>query len=448
MTDTATATAAAMNAENVADAPKSALERRIDITLNLADIEPDIEFRLKQLAHKVKLPGFRPGKAPVKMVAQQFGNQARFEAVSAAVENVVATKLEEQKLRVVGQPDIRPAPSAGEGKLGFTAVFEIYPEIILADLSGRSIEKPTLTVTDAELEQTLESLRKQRVTYSEVERPAQKDDRVTIDFVGRKDGVEFDGGKADDFAMIVGGGTMLPDFEAAIEGVKAGDKKTFDVKFPDDYQAKELAGATAQFDITVKKVEAPQLPALDAEFAKAMGVADGNVDTMRAEVKANLEREVKKRLSARVKQQVMDLLLETHPFDVPQALVDRESRQLADNAKRDMEARGMPVKDLPVDPAWFADKAVSRVRLGLLLAEIVNVKNLRATPEQVRAVIDDFAASFEDPKEVVRWYYSQPERMAEADALAIENNVVDWVLGNVSVTEKPISFDELMGNKA
>jgi len=437
-----------MNAENVADAPKSALERRIDITLNLADIEPDIEFRLKQLAHKVKLPGFRPGKAPVKMVAQQFGNQARFEAVSAAVENVVATKLEEQKLRVVGQPDIRPAPSAGEGKLGFTAVFEIYPEIILADLSGRSIEKPTLTVTDAELEQTLESLRKQRVTYSEVERPAQKDDRVTIDFVGRKDGVEFDGGKADDFAMIVGGGTMLPDFEAAIEGVKAGDKKTFDVKFPDDYQAKELAGATAQFDITVKKVEAPQLPALDAEFAKAMGVADGNVDTMRAEVKANLEREVKKRLSARVKQQVMDLLLETHPFDVPQALVDRESRQLADNAKRDMEARGMPVKDLPVDPAWFADKAVSRVRLGLLLAEIVNVKNLRATPEQVRAVIDDFAASFEDPKEVVRWYYSQPERMAEADALAIENNVVDWVLGNVSVTEKPISFDELMGNKA
>lgn len=447
MTDTAT-TVVPADAEKAAPTPRSSLERRIDITLNLADIEPDIEFRLKQFSRNVKMPGFRPGKVPMKMVAQQFGNQARFEAVSAAVENVVAIKLEEQKLRVVGQPDIQPAPDAGEGKLGFTAVFEIYPEIALAVLSGRTIERPILTVTDAELERTLESLRKQRVTYSEVERPAQKDDRVTIDFVGRKAGVEFDGGKADDFAMTVGGGTMLPDFEAAIEGVKAGDKKTFDVKFPDDYQAKELAGATAQFDITVKKVEAPQLPALDAEFARAMGVADGNVDTMRAEVKANLEREVKKRLSARVKQQVMDLLLELHAFDVPKALIDREARQLAENAKRDMEARGMPVKDLPVEPAWFADKAVSRVRLGLLLAEIVNTKELRATPEQVRAVIDDFAASFEDPKEVVRWYYSQPERMAEADALAIENNVVDWVLGNVSVTEKPISFDELMGNKA
>lgn len=447
MTDTATAAVPA-DAEKTAPTPSSSLERRIDITLNLADIEPDIEFRLKQLSRNVKMPGFRPGKVPMKMVAQQFGNQARFEAVSAAVENVVATKLEEQKLRVVGQPEIQPAPNAGEGKLGFTAVFEIYPEIALADLSGRTIEKPTLTVTDAELERTLESLRKQRVTYSEVDRPAQKEDRVTIDFVGRKDGVEFDGGKADDFAMTVGGGTMLPDFEAAIEGVKAGDKKTFDVKFPNDYQAPTLAGATAQFEITVKKVEAPQLPALDAEFAKAMGVADGNVDTMRAEVKANLEREVKKRLFARVKQQVMDMLLELHSFDVPKALIDREAKQLAENAKRDMAARGMPVKDLPVEPAWFADKAVNRVRLGLLLAEIVNTKALRATPEQVRAVIDDFAASFEDPKEVVRWYYSQPERMAEADALAIENNVVDWVLGNVSVIEKPISFDELMGNKA
>ena len=424
------------------------MERRIEFTVTMADIEPDIEFRLKKISRTVKMPGFRPGKVPMKMVEQQYGGQARYEAIGAAVETVLGLKLEEQKLRIAGQPNIESVPDAGEGKLGFSAVFEVYPQITLADISGQSIEKPTFTVTDAEVDQTIETLRKQRVNYVEADRAAQKDDRVVIDFIGRKDGVEFSGGKADDYAMVVGAGTMLPDFEAAVEGVKAGDKKTFEVKFPDDYQAKELAGSTAQFDILVKKVEAPQLPALDAEFAKAMGVADGNVDTMRAEVKANLEREVKKRLQAKVKQQVMDMLLEMNAFEVPKALVATESQQMAEAAQRDMESRGMSVKGFPMDPAWFADKAVRRVRLGLLLADMVNVKGLRATHEQVRAVVDEFAASFEDPKEVVRWYYSQPQRMAEAEALAIENNVVEWVLGNVNVTEKPMPFDELMGNKA
>ncbi len=440
MTDMATAEAPAE--------AKSALERRIQFTVTLAEIEPDIEFRLKKISRTVKMPGFRPGKVPMKIVEQQYGGQARYEAIGAAVETVLGLKLEEQKLRVAGQPNIEPVPDAGEGKLGFSAVFEVYPQITLAEISGQRIEKPTFTVTDAEVGQTIETLRKQRVNYAETDRAAQKDDRVVIDFIGRKDGVEFAGGKADDYAMVVGAGTMLPDFEAAVEGVKAGDKKTFEVKFPDDYQAKELAGGTAQFDILVKKVEAPELPALDAEFAKAMGVADGNVDTMRAEVKANLEREVKKRLQAKVKQQVMDMLLEVNTFEVPKALVASESQQMAEAAQRDMESRGMSVKGLAMDPAWFADKAVRRVRLGLLLADMVNVKGLRATPEQVRAVIDEFAASFEDPQEVVRWYYSQPQRMAEAEALAIENNVVEWVLGNVTVTEKPMPFDELMGNKA
>ena len=440
MTDMATAEAPAE--------AKSALERRIQFTVTLAEIEPDIEFRLKKISRTAKMPGFRPGKVPMKMVEQQYGGQARYEAIGAAVETVLGMKLEEQKLRVAGQPNIESVPDAGEGKLGFSAVFEVYPQITLADISGQRIEKPTFTLTDAEVGQTIETLRKQRVNYVETDRAAQKDDRVVIDFIGRKDGVEFAGGKADDYAMVVGAGTMLPDFEAAVEGVKAGDKKTFEVKFPDDYQAKELAGSTAQFDILVKKVEAPQLPALDAEFAKTMGVADGNVDTMRAEVKANLEREVKKRLQAKVKQQVMDMLLEVNTFEVPKALVASESQQMAEAAQRDMESRGMSVKGLPMDPAWFADKALRRVRLGLLLADMVNVKELRATPEQVRAVIDEFAASFEDPKEVVRWYYSQPQRMAEAEALAIENNVVEWVLGNVTVTEKPMPFDELMGNKA
>ncbi len=425
---------------------KRALERRIDITVSLAEIETDVSARLKRISRTVKLPGFRPGKVPMKMVAQQYGGQARSEAIGFAVEAILGKKLSEQKLHIAGYPDIQPTPDAGEGKLGFSATFEVYPEITLADISGQSIEKPTLVVTDAEVDKTVDVLRKQRIAYAETDRPAQKDDRVLIDFVGRKDGAEFAGGKADDHQAIVGGGTLLPDFEVALEGVRAGDKKTFDVKFPDDYQAKDLAGSTARFDLLVKKVEEPRLPELDAEFVKALGTADGTVATMRAEVRSNLEREVKKRLHARVKQQIMDVLLAMNPIEVPKALVEAESKQMADAARRDMESRGMAAMGIPIEPAWFTDKAVRRVKLGLLLAELVKARELHAKPEHVRAIIDEFAASFEDPQEVVRWYYSQPQRLAEAEALAVENNVVEWVLGNVKVSEKPVAFDELMGS--
>ncbi len=426
----------------------SPLERRIDISVSLAEIEGEIGARLKNIARTLKMPGFRPGKVPMSLVAKNYGSQARSEAIGRAVESILEAKLKEQNLRMAGYPHIQSTPDAGEGRLGFTATFEVYPEITLGNVSGQSIERPVLAVTDAEVDQTLDVLRKQRVRYSETDRPAQKDDRVVIDFVGRKEGVEFAGGRADDHAMIVGAGAMLPDFEQAIEGVTSGDKKTFDVKFPDDYQAKDLAGSTVQFDILVKKVEAPHLPELDAEFAKALGSADGNVETMRAEVRANLEREVKKRLEAKVKQQVMDALLAVNPLDVPKALVEAESKQMADAALRDMESRGMAVKGFPIEPAWFADKAIRRVKLGLLLSEVVKTNDLYAKPEHVRAVIDEFAASFEDPQEVVRWYYSQPQRLAEAEALAVESNVVQWVLGQVKVSDKSVAFDELMGNAA
>jgi trigger factor len=241
---------------------------------------------------------------------------------------------------------------------------------------------------------------------------------------------------------------MLPDFETQLVGVKVGDHKTFDVAFPTDYQAAELAGNTVQFEMTVKKVEAPVLPELDAEFAKQLGVADGDTTKMRAEVRANLEREVKKRLLAKVKEQVMDALLKVNPIEVPKALVQMESEQMAEAAKRDMEQRGMMVKNIPVEASWFTDQAARRVKLGLLLAELVKAKDLHVKPEQVRAIVDEFAETFEDPKEVVRWYYSQPQRLAEAEALALENNVVSWVLASAKVTETPIAFDALMGNAA
>ncbi len=426
----------------------SALERRIDMTVVLAAVEKDVEQRLKQMSRTVKMAGFRPGKVPMKMVAQQYGSQARSEAIGAAVEKAYGEKVREQNLRVAGYPRIEPKADASPGMLGFTAVFEVYPDITPADVTGQSIEKPMLTVTDVEVDKTLEVLRKQRTAYVETDRASQKEDRLVIDFIGRKNGEEFSGGKATDYSVMVGGGMMLPDFEAQLEGVKAGETKNFDVSFPADYQAAELAGATVQFEMNVKKVEAAQLPEIDADFARQLGVADGDVAKMRVEVRSNLEREVKKRLLGKVKEQVMEALLKVNPIEVPKALIEMESAQMAEAAKRDMESRGMGMKNIPVEPSWFTEQATRRVKLGLLLAELVKAKDLHVKPEQVRTIVDEFAETFEDPKEVVRWYYSQPQRLAEAEALALENNVVDWVLTTAKVTETPIAFDALMGNAA
>ena len=432
-------------------ATPSALERRIDMIVPMAAIEADTEVRLKKMAKTVKMAGFRPGKVPFKLVAQNYGYQARSEAIGAAVEKAFGEEAQKQNLKVAGYPRFEPKAKEGEAdaeKLEFTAVFEVFPEIVLADLSGTEVEKTVFTVSDAEVDKTIDALRKQRVTYEVADRAAQKDDRITIDFVGRLDGVEFEGGKGTDFPVIVGGGQMLPDFDKGLEGLKAGETKTIDVAFPEGYQAPNLAGKTAQFDLTGKKVEAPVLPPVDAEFAKMLGVVDGDLEKMRAEVRANLEREVKKRLQSLVKNQVMEALLNANPIDVPKALVDLEAQYMVEGTKQDFKARGMPTDNLPFEPAWFTPQATRRVKLGLLLAEVVKSKDLKAKPEQVRAVIDEFAATFEDPQEVVRWYYSQPQRLQEAESLATENNVVEWVLSVAKVKEKTVAFDELMGSAA
>jgi trigger factor len=433
---------------DVATKPGRALERRVDIEVVQAEIDKDVEQRLKRMSRTVKMAGFRPGKVPMKMVAAQHGSQARSEAIGAAVEKAYGENVREQNLRVAGYPRIEPKADAGPGQISFTAVFEVYPDVAPADVSGQAIEKPTLSVTEAEVDKTIEVLRKQRVSYAEIDRGAAKEDRLVIDFIGRKNGEEFPGGNASDFAVLLGGGQMLPDFESNLEGLKAGDQKTFDVTFPADYKAPELAGATVQFELTMKKVEAPCLPEIDADFAKQLGVADGDVTKMRAEVRLNLQREVKKRLQSRIKEQVMEALLKVNPIEVPKALVEMEAEQMAEAARRDMESRGMGMKNIPLQASWFAEQATRRVKLGLLLAELVKAKDLHVKPEQVRGIVDEFAESFEDPQEVVRWYYSQPQRLAEAEALAVENNVVDWVLANAKVSETPIAFDALMGNAA
>lgn len=413
----------------------------------MAAIEKDVEERLKRLARTVKLAGFRPGKAPLKLVAAQYGSQVRSEVVGEAVNKCFGEKVREQNLRVAGYPQIEQKTGSPES-LEFSAVFEVYPEIALGDISGKGIEKPVLAVGEAEVDKTIEVLRKQRQVFEKVDRVASEGDQVIVDFTGRKGGEIFQGGTATDFGFVIGVGQMLKDFETAVTGMSIGQTKSFDLTFPEDYHADDLKGVTAQFEITLKEVREARLPAMDADFARALGVADGDLEKMRAEVRANLEREVKKRISARLKEQVMDLLLGVNPIEVPRALVELESRHMAENARQDMAQRGMDVSKMPIQSEWFADQAVRRVRLGLLLAEIVKKYELFAKPEQIRAQVEEFSQSYEDPASVVRWYYGDQQRMAQVEALVVEDNVVAWVLANAQASDKPVSFDELMGAAA
>ena len=426
----------------------SPLERRIDMTVPMADIEKEVAQRLKKMARTVKMPGFRPGKVPFKMVEQQYGAQARNEAIGEAVEKAFGNAVREQNLRVAGYPRIEPKGGEDASRLEFSAVFEVYPEVKLNGFGDKSIERPHLDVGEAEVDKTLEVLRKQRTTFSAAERAAEMGDRVVIDFTGKLNGEVFQGGQATDYPVVLGEGRMLPDFENGIAGLKAGESRTFDLTFPADYQVTELAGKQVSFDVTLKRVEAPQLPEVDAAFARSLGIEDGDIAKMRAEIRANLENEIRKRIKARIKEQAMQALLDANPLDVPKALIEQESESMAEAARQDMASRGADIRNMPVDATWFAAQAERRVKLGLIIAEAVKGNALHAKPEQVRALIDEQAESYEKPEEVVRWYYSQPQRLAQVEALAIEENVVNWVVANVQATDKAASFDELMGNAA
>jgi trigger factor len=406
-----------------------------------------MDQRLKRMGKNVKMAGFRPGKVPFSMVKQMHGDQARHEVLSEELDRVFGEAVTAQKMRVAGYPRIEPKTTESTTHLEFSAVFEVYPEITLGDMSAAEVERPVLEVSAAEIEKTLDILRKQRVSYEDADRAAAKEDRVVIDFLGKKDGVPFQGGEAKDYPFVLGQGMMLPDFENAVEGAKAGESKVFDLAFPADYHAADLAGQTVQFEITVKQVQAPKLPELDAEFAIGMGIADGDVTKMRAEIETNLKREVKRRIEGKLKDQVMEALIKTNPIAVPSALVDMEIQRLMQSARQDMEQRGMKVNDMPIQPEWFADQAKRRVTLGLILAEVVKAEKLHATPEQVRAMVEEGAQSYEQPEEVIRWYYAQPQRLQEVEGVAIENNVVEWVLSKAKVTDKAEVFDELMGQK-
>ena len=423
------------------------LERRITLTLAATTISSEVETRLKKLSRTVKADGFRPGKVPMSVVAQRYGYSVHYEVMNDKVGQVFSEAVNEAKLRVAGAPKITEKEGAPEGQVAFDATFEVYPEVKLGDLSAAEVERVSTEVTDAAIDKTLDILRKQRRTFAQ--RPAAEGalegDRVTIDFEGKIDGVPFDGGAATGFQFLIGEGQMLEQFDLAVRGMKAGDSKTFPLQFPADYQGKDVAGKEADFMVTVKKIEAQHLPEVNEALAKGLGIKEGTVEGLRADVRRNLEREVKFRVLSRNKASVMDALVKSAELEVPKALVAGEVERMVEAARADLKKRGVKDADTaPIPAEIFQEQAERRVRLGLVVGELVRGNNLNARPDQLQAHIEEMAQSYEKPAEVVRWYLGDRQRLAEVEAVVIENNVAEFVLGKAKVTDKVVAFDELM----
>ena len=423
------------------------LERRITLLIPATELNSEIETRLKKLSRTVKADGFRPGKVPMSVVAQRYGYSVQSEVMNDKLGQAVSDATGQAQLRVAGPPTVTQKDESPEGQLAFDATFEVYPEVQLGDLSVVEVDRISSEVTDAAIDRTVDILRKQRRTFAQ--RPAvegaAESDRVTIDFEGKIDGEPFEGGKAEAFQFLIGEGQMLEQFDKAVRGMKVGENKTFPLQFPADYHGKDVAGKEADFLVTMKKIEVQHLPDLDESFIKSLGIADGSNDGLRADVRKNLEREVKFRVLARNKAAAMDALVKVAELDVPKVLIDSELERLVASAREDLKQRGVKDADkAPIPSELFQPQAERRVRLGLVVAELVKINNLRARPEQLQAHIEELSQSYEKPAEVMRWYLSDRQRMAEVEAVVIETNVTQHVLGLVKINDKALPFDELM----
>ncbi|MBK6613592.1 trigger factor [Ottowia sp.] len=426
------------------------LERKMTLTLPVETIQNEVGARLRKLARTVKMDGFRPGKVPMGIVTQRYGYSVQYEVMNDKVGEAFFNAANEAKLRVAGQPTITEKDGAPEGQMAFDAVFEVFPDVKIGDLATAEVEKATAEVTEEAIERTLDILRKQRRSFAQRAQgaPVEDGDRVTVDFAGKIDGEPFEGGKAEDFQFVVAEGQMLKEFEDAVRGMKVGESKTFPLAFPADYHGKDVAGKTADFMVTVQKIEAAHLPEVNDQLAKSLGVQEGTVEGLRADIRKNLEREIKFRLVARNKQAVMDALLAQAELDIPKSSVQAEIDRMIESARADLKARGIKDADkAPIPDDVFRPQAERRVRLGLTVAELVRAASLQAKPEQIKAQVEELAASYEKPDEVVRYYYADNRRLADVEAMVIENNVTEHVLGQAKVTEKALGFDELMGQQ-
>ena len=426
------------------------LERKMTLTLPVDVIQSEVQTRLKKLARTVKMDGFRPGKVPMNVVTQRYGYSVHFEVMNDKVGEAFSAAANEAKVRVAGQPRISESEGSQDGQLSFNAIFEVFPDVKIGDLATAEVEKVNADVTDAAIDRTVDILRKQRQTFAQRAHDAAvaAGDRVTVDFAGKIDGEPFEGGKAEDFAFIVGEGQMLNEFDDAVRGMKSGESRTFPLPFPADYHGKDVAGKTADFLVTVKKLEAVHLPEVNEAFAKSLGIHDSSVEGLRADIQKNLEREVKFRLMSKNKNAVMDALIAKAELDLPKSSVQSELDRMIEAARADLKQRGIKDADkAPIPDDVFRPQAERRVRLGLTVSELVRSNNLQATPDQIKAHVEELAASYEKPSDVVRWYFSDNRRMAEVEAVIIENNVTDFVLSKAKITEKAISFEELMGQQ-
>ncbi len=426
------------------------LERKITLTLPVTTITNEVQTRLKKLARQVKIDGFRPGKVPMNIVSQRYGYSVHYEVMNDKVGEAFSSAANEAKLRVAGQPRITEKEGAPEGEVSFDAIFEVFPDVKLGDLAAAQVEKVSAEVTDAAIDRTVEILRKQRQTFAQraADATTAAGDRVTVDFIGKIDGEPFEGGKAEGYAFVVGEGQMLKEFDDAVRGMKSGESKTFPLPFPADYHGADVAGKTADFLVTVHKLEAVHLPEVNEAFAKSLGIPDASVAGLRGDIKKNLEREVKFRLMAKNKNAAMDALAASAELDLPKSSVQAELDRMIESARADLKQRGIKDADkAPIPDDVFRPQAERRVRLGLVVAELVRANNLQATDAQIKSHVEDLSASYEKPADVMRWYFSDNRRMAEVEAVIIENNVTDFVLSKAKITEKSVSFDELMGQQ-
>lgn len=424
------------------------LERQVDLVLSIDEVEAEVKKELQKVARKVKVDGFRPGKAPLAVVERSHGPSIRYDVINKRVGEEFDKVIKTTDLRVAGMPEISDKEGEKEeGKLEFTAKFEVFPTVEIPELADLEFVKYTAEIGDEQLEDTLSILREQRADYQVEEgREAQDGDRLLVDFVGKIDGEEFAGGKAEDFNFVLGRGMMLPEFEEAAKGLKAGEEKTFELNFPEDYQGQEVAGKTAEFTITVKEVAIAVLPEVDADFAKSLGQEDGDVEKLREEILSNIKREGENRLMQRTKGAVLDVLVNAVDFDVPTALVNNEIQERINGLRQEFASQGMQDFDFSQIPTeTFKPEAERRVRLGLLVAEIVEQEKLQATPEQVRARIEEFSQNYEKPEEVVAHYLADAQQRAGLEALVLEDNMIEFILSKGKVTEETVPFKELMG---
>ncbi len=419
------------------------LERRLLVDLPAERVSAEMDKKLKDLARHARLDGFRPGKVPLRTIKQRFGEQVRRETYGDLIQETLYEAASQQKLMPAGEPRIELRDAAEEGGLGYTAVFEVVPEVKVADLSGQSLTRVVAEVTESDIDDMIETLRKQRTVWNDVDRGARDGDTVHLDFKGMIDGEVFEGGSAEDVPLVLGSGSMIDGFESGLLGASAGDERTLDVSFPEDYRAEHLAGKAATFEVKVLRVAAPELPEIDEAFVKGFGVDDGTVEGLRADVEKNMQHELKQKLDGLTKERVMDLLIESNPIDIPKAMVNQEAERMKQQMLQDMQQRGQGSSiDLPA--SMFEDQARRRVHLGLLIAEILSEQEIKADDDKVRETIAEFAQSYENPDEVVDYYLQDKQARASIENVVLENEVVAWVLAQAQVTEEPKAFSEVM----